>query len=200
MSDGAARAFPDRLRLPMRFDPDPLANDLRAFEASDWWAHFVRSNYDGEWTVIPLRGPAGEVHPIRMMYSDPAASVFEDTPMLAQVPAIRGVLAAFHCPLQAVRLMRLAPGSRIKEHQDHDLDAAGGIARLHLPIVTSPEVDFRLNGTTVVMEPGSVWYLRLSDPHSVDNRGSLDRVHLVMDVLTNPWLDALLHRAMEPQR
>ena len=47
--------------------------------------------------------------------------------------------------------------------------------------MTNERVDFRLNGTRVAMPAGSSWYLRLSDPHSVANRGTADRVHLVID-------------------
>lgn len=55
------------------------------------------------------------------------------------------------------------------------------MVRLHIPVVTNDGVDFRLNGVRCPMSAGSTWYLRLSDPHSVANRGSSDRVHLVID-------------------
>ncbi len=45
------------------------------------------------------------------------------------------------------------------------------MVRIHIPVVTNDGVDFRLNGTRVVMPAGSSWYLRLSDPHSMANRG-----------------------------
>jgi hypothetical protein len=88
--------------------------------------------------------------------------------------------------------MRLSPGSLIREHQDPFLDPESGWARLHLPIETNAAVDFRLNGRTVRMAPGSCWYLRLSDPHSASNDGDGDRVHLVVDAVMNPWLAAML--------
>jgi hypothetical protein len=45
------------------------------------------------------------------------------------------------------------------------------------------------------MAAGSSWYLRLSDPHSVANRGLTDRVHLVIDAVVNDWIGALFERA-----
>lgn len=45
------------------------------------------------------------------------------------------------------------------------------------------------------MEAGSAWYLRLSDAHSVANRGTADRVHLVIDAAVNGWLESLFQRA-----
>lgn len=89
------------------------------------------------------------------------------------------------CPLMAVRIMKLTPGSRIREHTDHDLDIDRGLARLHVPIITIEYVYFRLNGTRIVMNEGECWYLRLSDRHSVENNGQSDRIHLVIDAEAN---------------
>ena len=36
--------FPDRLRLPFAFDPEPLRRDLEGIEADSWIAHFVKQN------------------------------------------------------------------------------------------------------------------------------------------------------------
>ncbi|MEQ1479341.1 hypothetical protein, partial [Salmonella enterica] len=55
----------------------------------------------------------GETHPIRLIYADPAAKSFVDTPVLDFAPYYRDVLAQFKCPLRCVRLMRLTPGSII---------------------------------------------------------------------------------------
>jgi hypothetical protein len=131
-----------------------------------------------------------------MIYSDPICSDFEDTAVLRASPYFRAVLGCFACPLHAVRLMRLTPGSAIKEHRDHDLSFEQGMVRIHVPVVTNDGVDFRLNGTCAAMPAGSSWYLRLSDPHSVANRGLSDRVHLVIDALVNDWVAALLERAV----
>ena len=181
-------AFADRARLPFSFDPAGLREDLDRIAGGDWVDHFVKQNYEGDWTVLPLRFTAGATHPIMQAYPSPSATEFEDGPLLDRTPCFREVLAHFECPLQAVRLMRLAPGSVIKEHRDHDLAAEWGAARIHIPVVTNADVDFRVNRTPVAMEPGSVWYLRLSDPHSVANRGATDRVHLVIDCIANDWL------------
>lgn len=188
-------ALPDRLCLPLAFDPARMAADLAQIPEADWIAHFVPDNYEGGWSVIPLRCAAGAVHPILMAASNPTATEFEDTPWLARAPYLREVLSAFHCPSQSVRLMRLDPNSRIKPHTDFDLSAELGTARLHVPITTNPDVDFRLNDRTVTMEPGSTWYLRLFDEHSVTNRGQSARVHLVIDCTVDAWLAGLLQDA-----
>src|ERR1700744_1409497 len=98
--------LPDRLRLPFTFDADLLVRDLRGLSAVGWAEHFVRQTYDGDWSVIPLRGKAGAKHPVMMIYSDPTCTDFADTPMLAACPYFRQVLDTLKTPLLSVGLHR----------------------------------------------------------------------------------------------
>jgi hypothetical protein len=191
--------WPDRLRLPLTFEPARLAADLASLETADWTRHFVRDNYEGDWSVMPLRAPVGETHPVRMIGAGPYPNGWYDTPLLEGSAYFSEVLAAFRCPINSARLMRLGPGSIIREHCDPYLAAEDGFARLHVPVRTSPEVEFRLAGTPVAMEAGSCWYLRLSEPHSAHNRGAEARIHLVFDAVMNDWLAALLEEAARPR-
>lgn len=190
-------AFPDRLKLPLSFDPPRLERDLAMFDSTDWIAHFVPQNYDGDWSAIALRGTAGarHLHPIRSIYSDPLATEFEDMPALDRCVYFREVVSAFACDLRSVRLMRLTPGSTIKEHSDRDLDFESGVVRIHVPIITNAGATFELNRIPLEMAPGETWYLRLSDPHRAANRGATDRVHLVIDAHVNDWLRDLFARS-----
>lgn len=64
--------------------------------------------------------------------------------------------------------MRLASGAAIKFHCDHDLAAEQGVARLHIPIMTNPGVDFRLTGRAFGWWPGASdicgWPIRIRSP------------------------------------
>ena len=192
---GGTPRFPDRLRLPLTFDPGLLARDLDGLSSGKWTRHYVRQNYDGDWSVIPLRSPAGETHPVRMINADRTARSFVDTSNLEGCPYFRQVLNSFRCALRTVRLMRLTPGSLIKEHTDLDLSFEDGMVRVHIPITSNDGVEFHLNNSRVVLEAGSAWYLRLSDPHRVANHGSTDRVHMVVDADVNGWVEALFEAA-----
>ena len=188
----ATDRWPDRVCLPFAFDPAGAVADLAAYEATDWTKHFVPQNYEGDWAVLPLRAKLGATHPIAMIYSDPVAVDYVDTPYLDHAPHLRAIIAQFDCTVLSARLMRLTPGSTILEHKDYDLDAALGRARIHVPVTTNDDVVFLLNHVAVDMAPGSAWYLRLADPHFVHNGGTTDRVHLVIDVLVNDWLAGAL--------
>lgn len=176
----------DRLQLPLYFSERQLLADLEKLEGLEWIEHFVAQNYEGDWNVLPLRGPKGAEHPVMMAYSDPSCTQFEDTSFLKECGYFQEVLDSFPFELYSVRLMALSPGSRIKEHCDHDLSLEDGAVRLHVPVRTDERVKFMLNGEQVVMRAGECWYLRLSDPHSVENASTIRRVHLVIDAPVTP--------------
>jgi len=184
------------LKLPLVFDADALLDDARRISPQWWIAHFNPQDYRGNWTIAPLRGPAGETHPIRLASSDPAATDWVDTPALDSCVAIRHVLDRLECPIKSTRLMRLAASAEILEHTDHELGYEDGEVRLHVPIETSPAVEFWLNGQRVEMQPGELWYLNVNLPHRVANRSSRDRTHLVIDCEVNPWMEDLFQNTL----
>jgi hypothetical protein len=53
-------------------------------------------------------------------------------------------------------------------------------------------VEFYLDGELLPMEPGECWYLNLDLPHRVQNLGSSDRLHLVVDCVADEWLLAMV--------
>jgi hypothetical protein len=180
----------DRLLLPMAFDPARLAADLAGLRGIAWTEHFVTASYEGDWSVIALRQAAGSSKLAIMDVSDPDCGEYVDTAAAAACPYFRQVLRTFACPLLGVRLMRLGPGSAIREHA-HQVDERR-MAQVHIPITTNDGVEFRLNGSPVAMPAGSAWWFRLAAPHSASNRGETERVHMLVDLAMNDWLEALL--------
>jgi mannose-6-phosphate isomerase-like protein (cupin superfamily) len=175
-------------RLPLAFDVAPLLADVAALAGDRWVMHFNQGYHDGGWQGVALRsagGDAGQLH----SGAGQAASV-GDTELMRACPGIGAALARLRCPLRAVRLLRLAAGSAIREHRDDDLRFEDGEARLHIPLVTSPAVEFYVDGQRVMMEAGECWYLDFSRPHRVANRGDRERIHLVVDCSVNEWLTA----------
>ncbi len=133
---------------------------------------------------MPLRSVGGAATHI---YPDPTAvRQFSDTPVLARCPYISEVLNALACPLEAVRLLKLGPGARIREHKDYNLGLEDGEIRLHIPVMTNPAVEFYLDGERLVLDEGECWYVNFNLPHRVENRGTTERVHLVVDI--QPYL------------
>lgn len=185
----------ESLRLPLDFDPQALRVDLGRIPPDRWIPHFNTSGYEGEWSGVALRGPADATHPILSLVSHPGIKEWKNADLLEACPYFTQVLSRFECPLLSVRLLSLAPGAVIKEHTDHSLSLEDEELRLHVPIVTSPQVEFMLNGIRVHLDAGETWYLNVNLPHSVSNKGSDPRVHLVADCVVNDWLRELFASA-----
>jgi hypothetical protein len=179
-------------RLPFSFDVRRMEADMRSIEAAGWAPHFNTQYYEGDWSGIPLRSNS-RTGPL---YVDPSRpDDFADLPALEQSAYIKEVLAMFQAPLRSVRYLKLAAGAVILEHRDFGLRKEEGEIRVHIPIRTNPGVEFVLGGETLTLLPGECWYLNLDLPHRVANRGSSERVHLVVDLVVNPWLDEIITRA-----
>jgi len=185
--------MPESARLALRFDPPRLEADLRRLSSGVWTPHFNAGFFEGDWSGIALRASASD----RGLSAarDSTAESFTATEALAACPYFQEVLTAFQCPLKSVRLLRLAAGSIIREHSDSDLGEQLGEVRLHIPVVTNSQVEFYLAGKRVAMNAGECWYLDLSLPHRVQNRGASERVHLVIDCVLNEWLRDLIRNS-----
>ncbi|EAZ80517.1 aspartyl/asparaginyl beta-hydroxylase domain-containing protein [Algoriphagus machipongonensis] len=173
----------DRVKLPFHFDVVKLQKEVEALDQVGWIGHFVKQNYNGDWSVIQLTAQEGRDHPILMASAIPNGEKFVPTPYLKFCPYISSILDIFLCEKSSVRLMKLTAGSEIKKHQDYDLDEKE--IRIHIPVFTNEKVIFSVNNLPVKMKEGECWYLRLSDPHQVENNGENDRIHLVMDLVLN---------------
>ena len=117
--------------------------------------------------------------------------MYGDTVFLQNSPYLQTVLNTFHCPLQAVRLLKLNAGAVIKEHRDAELNYEKGEIRLHIPIVTHTDVEFYLDKERMHLKEGECWYMNFNLPHNIVNNSSLDRVHLVIDAIVNDWVKQL---------
>lgn len=179
-----------KCKVPLTFDSVQLKRDLTLIKPADWVPHFNTGYYEGEWSGVALRSVGGVS---TQLYPDPNANgTVEDTEVLSRCKNISEVLTKFECPVRSARLLKLAAGAVIKEHRDYQLGFAEGEIRLHIPITTNPDVEFFLAGEKVVMNEGECWYLDFGLPHRVQNNGSTDRVHLVVDCVVNTWLEQML--------
>jgi len=176
------------MKLPFSFNAARLREDAERFDAAEWTPHFNIHNYEGEWSVIPLRAVKGARFEI---YPDPnAPDGYVETAQMSRCSYVPEVLKAFECELQTVRFLKLAAGSQIRRHRDYELGLENGFVRIHVPVATNDKVDFALADERVQMREGEAWYLNVNFHHSVRNDGETDRIHLVIDCVVNDWLRA----------
>ncbi len=90
-----------------------------------------------------------------------------------------------------VVLSRLRAGAVIAEHVD--LNQSSQIPnKIHLPIVTSPQVAFTVEESRYHLEPGRAYEINNLRRHAVYNCGDVDRIHLIIEVY--PYTPPRQHR------
>jgi Aspartyl/Asparaginyl beta-hydroxylase len=172
------------VRLPRTYDVDLLVRDLQVLSDVPT-APQPGPYHKGEWTGIALHSMGGKdsVYP-----SSPGMERYAETENLQRTPYFRQILRELECPKEVVRILFLPPGGHIKNHFDFQTNFQFGIVRLHIPILTHPDVAFVIDGHRMAWKPGEFWYGDFSRVHSVKNDSQMVRVHIVMDVQINEWL------------
>lgn len=159
-------------KLPVRFDADVLAAEVRALPPEAWVPH--PQKFEGN-DYVPLVSPGGAM-------TNEFAGPMAPTPFLRRCPYLMEVMAALDCVWGRSRLMGLGPGQGVPEHIDINYYWRTHV-RVHIPIITNPDVMFTVGGETVTMAPGECWVIDTFQSHQVHNGGSEQRVHLVLDTV-----------------
>lgn len=180
------------IKFPMFFDTEKLKNDLNKIINKNWTAHYNTNDYTGKWTSIALMSQSGKSDAIFALPNSDEKLV--PTEILDSCTYFKEILDSFLFEKTAVRLLQLAVGAVIKPHSDHCLGYEDGSFRLHIPIITNSEVEFILDGNRLIMNEGECWYIDANFTHSVANRGTEDRIHLVIDGVRNDWTDDLFFK------
>lgn len=180
------------IKFPFVFDKERLKNDVQKVMNKNWIDHYNTNDYEGKWTSIALMSVGGKSDNIYALNNNTEEVVY--TEILDSCNYFKEILDGFLFKKTAVRLLRLAVGAEIKPHIDYCLGYEDGSFRLHIPIITNPEVEFILDDTRLIMNEGECWYIDANFTHSVANRGTIDRIHFVIDGIRNEWSDALFFK------
>ena len=137
----------------------------------------------------------------RQSYARPAWDEWKDLlePVLAAATADYGYeRGAF----PRVMLARMAPGGEIEPHNDSN-PAAQWPHKIHIPILTNPDVTFFVDDVAYHFAEGEAVEVNNMAVHAVTNRGTTDRVHLIFEYfdLDQPepdWIEPLVQ--MQPAR
>lgn len=170
-------------RLPVSVDLTLLLQALAQIDSTAWTAHFNTGYYQGDWSGVALIAPADA-----WVELGPGSGAAVKRQAWIEDVRWATALSGLDLDIRTARLLRLGPCGRIHEHRDYDLDGPEADRRLHIPLLSPPEVDFMLDGQRIPMQAGELWFLDLARRHSVDNWGSAERVHLVLDCRPNDWL------------
>jgi hypothetical protein len=79
-----------------------------------------------------------------------------------------------------VMLARMAPGGVIHPHRDRN-PAAKWPHKIHVPLVTNPQVTFSIDGVGHHFVEGQAVEVSNMAVHAVENAGDTDRIHLIFE-------------------
>jgi hypothetical protein len=173
------------LKLPIRFDPDALAAEVRALPDWAWSAHptgFVGNE------AVRLVSPGGE-------QTDEFSGPMGPSRQLELCPYIQEIMGEIGGVWGRSRLMGLAAGAEVPSHIDTHYYWRTHL-RLHIPVITNPAVLFTCGGETVHMEAGECWAFDSFRRHRVENKGTEQRIHLVLDTVAGGDISPLLAAAL----
>lgn len=179
------------LKLPFSFDITRLQADLQVIKESEWIPHMNTAVYKKKWDCVPLKSVNGS---LRNIVCEPDAK-FKETEILKRCPYFQEVLKTFQCELTSVRLMSLEAGGVIGEHTDSGSSFDDGMVRIHIPIKTTPKALFSIDGNEVHFPAGQTWYFDANCKHGVTNKAATPRVHILLDMIPNDWLEDVFLKA-----
>ena len=170
-------------RLPVTVNLPLLLQALAAVEEDRWQGHFNTAYHSGDWSGVALISAADALTEL-----SPGRGQPQHRAPWSEDGRWQDALGDWPLDIVSARLLRLGPGGRIHEHRDYDLGGPDADVRLHVPLLSSPGVEFWLDGHIIPMRAGECWFLDLARPHRVANHGDQARVHLVLDCRPEPWL------------
>lgn len=157
-------------KLPIRFDVERMRAEVAALPNSAWAKH--PNDIKGNTSLRLISVGGGE--------NDDVNGHMEPTPHLLQCSYIQQVLSGFGVVWSRSRLLRLSAHHGVPQHADINYHWFYR-ARLHIPIVTHPDVRFYCDKDSVHMLAGEAWIFDNWRLHRVENPVNTERVHLVAD-------------------
>lgn len=169
------------LKLPLQFDADALAAEVRTLPPSAWSSH--PTGFAGN-EAVRLVSPGGRP-------TDDLDGPMGPTPALRQCTYMREIMAEIGAVWGRSRLMGLAAGGDVPSHVDTHYYWRTHW-RIHIPVITNEAVLFTCGDEAVHMAAGQCWLFDSFRRHKVENRGTEQRIHLVLDTVGGGRLPALM--------
>lgn len=157
-------------KLALQVNLERLRSEIAALPADAWVAH--PNKIDGNTSVRLISSGGAE--------NDDVHGPMAPTPHLKQMPYVRQLLADFGVVWSRSRLMQLAPRAQVPEHADINFHWFNRV-RIHIPVITNPQVRFHCGDQSVHMGEGEVWLFDNWRLHRVENQSDQARIHLVAD-------------------
>ena len=176
------------IRLPLDFDVERMKEEVLAVPEEDWRPH--PQGHPGN-SALPLIAVGGDPT------NDATKGVMAMTPHLERCEYLQQVLASFNTVFGRTRLMRLDGNAEATLHVDTNYYWAERV-RVHVPIVTSPAIEFICENVSLHMPEGQSWIFDAWRRHNVLNKTGDRRIHLVADTVGSARFWDLVARGERP--
>ena len=157
-------------RLPVRFDAERLRAEVEALPDGAWSRHPQEFAGNSAVRLITVGGTQNDL----------VAGAMQPTLALLASPYLQQVLASFDTVWSRSRLMRIEGGGKVPLHSDTNHHWYYRV-RVHIPVITRPEVRFFCGDQNVHMAAGEAWVFDNWRTHKVENPTPEACVHLVAD-------------------
>lgn len=176
-------------RIIGRVDIEPLLTAVRGACDADW---------DADEALRKRLSPYRQTRSIFLYFATLAEVPLDRLPVQADIPRRSGwpAFEPIVAPIRSELLRAYSPGGVVLRCQLAMLSAGGSIAahrdsgpllklshRIHVPLVTYPEVRFLIDGMDHKFEPGVAFELNNQRVHCVENPTRWPRTHLIFDYL-----------------
>lgn len=188
-----------------KFDPLPLLHQLgrqgEMWKADTYLRDYPQGPFEDTETVF-LRFPPASVSELERGQKDQHECVWMDA--MTRLPAAFRMIMDLMGRVDGERLGRcmvnkLRPGGIIYPHADTPVHA-NYWDRYHAVLQSSPGCNFRCGDETIYMPTGEVWWFQNALEHEVVNNGSVDRIHLIMDIRHSVPTAGLLPTSVPPEQ
>ena len=161
------------VRLSLRVDAERLHDEVAQVDESLWRPHPQGEPGNSAVALVAVAGDPQD---------DSTKGPMRPTPVLASLPYCRAVIAALGAPIGRTRLMRIDGEGEVSAHADTNHYWWEHV-RVHVPVLTNPDVTFRCDNASVHMAPGEAWAFDTWRRHRVTNPAADRRIHLVIDTV-----------------
>ncbi|MEM7081130.1 MAG: aspartyl/asparaginyl beta-hydroxylase domain-containing protein [Pseudomonadota bacterium] len=176
------------IQLPYRFDTTRLQYEVEQLSSRKWLPHPSRMNGN---EALPLVSRDGG-------NNDAFDGPMKTTPHLQDSPYLQQCMHHIGEVYGRSRLMALDAGAEVSRHVDFNYHWFSRV-RIHIPIVTSADVQFYCGDDHIHMAAGTCWIFDSWRPHRVVNGGSARRIHLVLDTAGSAAFWANVERVLYEQ-
>jgi hypothetical protein len=180
--------FDGALRIVGATDPKAIAAILADVPDSKWHEHvFRQEKYE--------QATHQYTHTIYVKYKGEGRTILDEELHERLTPTLQLMRRSFRnfyrvpkVPIRRIIFTRLQPHKGIPKHRDSGWFLEHH-RRIHIPIVTHPDIRFRAGDHWQHLAPGTLYELNNQRPHAVRNPTDVARIHMIVDIMTDPEHD-----------